>query len=129
MLVMELGQIGLITSLALVNGLVLLGLSLAIQKIFGISTTGKVKHESYECGMKPEMDAKVQFDIKYYLFAIMFIVFDVEFVFLMPWANLFNASEVGNRGFIIIEAFMFVSILMMGLVYAWKKGALNWNQD
>ncbi len=126
---MELGQIGLITSLALVNGLVLLILSLTIQKIFGISTKGKVKHESYECGMKPEMDAKVQFDIKYYLFAIMFIVFDVEFVFLMPWANLFNASEVGNRGFIIIEAFLFVAILLMGLIYAWKKGALNWNQD
>ncbi len=126
---MELGQIGLITCLALVNGLVLLGLSITIQKIFGISTKGKVKHESYECGMKPEMDAKVQFDIKYYLFAIMFIVFDVEFVFLMPWANLFNASEVGNRTFIIIEAFIFVGILMMGLVYAWKKGALNWNQE
>lgn len=126
---MVVGQIGLIAALALVNGLILLGLSAGIQKVFGIASPGIVKHESYECGMKPEMEASVQFDIKYYLFAILFIVFDVEFVFLMPWAGLFNASPVGNRGFIIIEAFVFVAILMLGLVYAWKKGALNWYQE
>ena len=125
---MEIGQIGLITGLALVNGLVLLGLSAFLQRFFGIYSPGAVKTEAYECGMKPEMDSKVQFDIKYYLFAIMFIVFDVEFVFLMPWANLFNVSN-GNRTFIIVEAFIFVGILMLGLIYAWKKGALNWNQD
>lgn len=126
---MELGQIGLITALALVNGLVLLGLSAVIQRTFGIYNPGGVKSETYECGMKPMMDAMVQFDIKYYLFAIMFIVFDVEFVFLMPWANLFNATEPGYRTFIIVEAFVFVFVLMIGLFYAWKKGALNWNQE
>lgn len=126
---MEIGQIGLIASLALVNGLILLGLSAGIQRFFGIYAPGGVKNESYECGMKSEMNANVQFDIKYYLFAILFIVFDVEFVFLMPWATLFNFTTVGNRMFIIIEAFIFVLILMFGLVYAWKKGALNWNQD
>jgi NADH:ubiquinone oxidoreductase subunit 3 (subunit A) len=125
---MELGQIGLISALALVNGLVLLGLSAGIQRFFGIYNPGGVKNESYECGMKSEMNAQVQFDIKYYLFAIIFIVFDVEFVFLMPWANLFNMIPAGQRGFIIIEAFIFVAILMVGLVYAWKKGAINWNQ-
>ncbi len=125
---MEIGQIGLISALALANGLVLLALSAGIQRVFGIFDPGGVKNESYECGMKPEMGAQVQFDIKYYLFAIIFIVFDVEFVFLMPWANLFNATQ-GNRTFIIIEAFIFVGILMLGLVYAFKKGALNWNQD
>jgi NADH:ubiquinone oxidoreductase subunit 3 (subunit A) len=46
----------------------------------------------------------------------------------MPWANLFNMIPAGQRGFIIIEAFIFVAILMVGLVYAWKKGAINWNQ-
>lgn len=125
---MEIGQIGLISALALANGLVLLGLSAGIQRVFGIHDPGGVKNESYECGMKPEMGAQVQFDIKYYLFAIIFIVFDVEFVFLMPWANLFNVAQ-GNRSFIIIEAFIFVGILALGLVYAWRKGALNWNQD
>lgn len=126
---MEIGQIGLIASLALVNGLILLGLSTVIQRFFGIYSPGAVKNESYECGMKPAMNANVQFDIKYYLFAILFIVFDVEFVFLMPWATLFNFSQAGNRMFIIVEAFIFVLILMFGLIYAWKKGALNWHQD
>lgn len=126
---MEIAQIGLIAALAMVNGLVLLGLSAVIQRFFGIYCPGGVKSESYECGMKSEMNAQVQFDIKYYLFAIIFIVFDVEFVFLMPWANLFNFTLAGDRMFIIIEAFIFVAILMVGLIYAWTKGALNWNQD
>lgn len=126
---MQTGQIGLIVALALVNGIVLLGLSLFLQKIFGIRKSGGVKNETYECGMKSEMDCQVQFDIKYYLFAILFIIFDVEFVFLMPWANLYNSLEVGTRGFIILETFIFVAILMVGLVYAWRKGALNWNQQ
>ncbi len=125
---MEIGQIGLISLVALFNGLILLGLSAVIQNFFSINDPGGKKTEVYECGMKSEMDAQVQFDIKYYLFAIIFIVFDVEFVFLMPWANLFNLSQ-GNRTFIIMEAFIFVGILMLGLVYAWKKGALDWNQD
>ena len=125
---MEIGQIGLISGLALLNGLVLLGLSKVIQYFFGIASPGGVKNEVYECGMKSEMEAQVQFDIKYYLFAIMFIVFDVEFVFLMPWANLFNLSSPGTRGFIIVEAFVFIAILGLGLIYAWNKGALNWNQ-
>ncbi len=125
---MEIGQIGLISLVALVNGLILLGLSAVIQRVFGIFNPGGKKTEVYECGMPSEMGAQVQFDIKYYLFAIIFIVFDVEFVFLMPWANLFNVAT-GNRSFIIIEAFIFVAILILGLVYAWKKGALNWNQD
>ncbi|MCE2928730.1 MAG: NADH-quinone oxidoreductase subunit A [Candidatus Caenarcaniphilales bacterium] len=126
---MTTAQIGLITALALVNGLVLLGLSTVIQRFFGIYNPGGMKNETYECGMKSEMNAQVQFDIKYYLFAIIFIVFDVEFVFLMPWANLFNAAAPGTRGFIIFEAFIFVGILAIGLIYAWRKGALNWHQE
>lgn len=126
---MESGQIAMIVSVALLNGIVLLWLSLGIQKLFGISNSGGVKNEVYECGMKSEMDSRIQFDIKYYLFAIMFIVFDVEFVFLMPWANIYNDLQAGTRGLIIFEAFVFVAILMLGLVYAWKKGALDWNQE
>jgi NADH:ubiquinone oxidoreductase subunit 3 (subunit A) len=126
---MIIGQIGLIAALALVNGLILLGLSALLQRIFGIYSPGGLKNEVYECGMKSEMDSHVQFDIKYYLFAIMFIVFDVEFVFLMPWASLFNLAQVGTRSFIIVEAFIFVAVLLLGLFYAWKKGALNWHQE
>ncbi len=126
---MEIGQIGIISVVAILNGLVLLGLSIAIQRIFGIYNPGAVKNDTYECGMKSEMESQVQFDIKYYLFAILFIIFDVEFVFLMPWANLFNFMEPGTRGFIIMEAFAFVAILLVGLFYAYKKGAIDWNQE
>ena len=126
---MQTAQIGLITVVALLNGVALLWLSLGIQKITGISNPGGVKNEPYECGMKAEMDSQVQFDIKYYLFAILFIIFDVEFVFLMPWANVYNSMQAGTRGFIIFEAFIFVAILLFGLVYAWNKGALNWDQE
>jgi len=126
---MEIGQIGIISVVAILNGLFLLGLSLAIQKICGIYNPGPVKNDTYECGMKSEMDSQVQFDIKYYLFAIMFVVFDVEFVFLMPWVSLFTFTEAGTRSFMIFEAFMFVAILLIGLLYAWKKGALDWNQE
>lgn len=126
---MVIGQIGLIVALALVMGLILLGLSAFLQRAFGIYNPGGIKNEPYECGMKPEMESQVQFDIKYYLFAILFIIFDVEFVFLMPWANIFNVKEPGTRTFIIIEAFIFVAILFLALIYAWKKGALSWNQE
>ncbi len=126
---MQIGQIALISALALVNGLVLLGLSTFLQRFFGIYSPNSVKAESYECGMKSEMEALVQFDIKYYLFAIIFIVFDVEFVFLMPWASLFIAAQPGTRSFIITEAFIFVAILALGLYYAIQKKALHWNQD
>lgn len=126
---MVIGQIGLIVALALVMGLILLGISAVVQRLCGIYNPGGVKNETYECGMKSEMDSQVQFDIKYYLFAILFIIFDVEFVFLMPWANIFNAKDPGTRTFIIVEAFIFVAILFLALIYAWKKGALNWNQD
>jgi NADH:ubiquinone oxidoreductase subunit 3 (subunit A) len=126
---MEVGQIGLISGLALLNGLILLGLSKFLQWFFGIASPAGVKTEVYECGMKSEMGAQVQFDIKYYLFAIMFIILDVEFVFLMPWANLFNMTAPGARTFIMIEAFIFVAILGLGIIYAWNKGALNWDQD
>lgn len=125
---MFLSQLAFISLLALSMGLILLGLSALIQRITGIYSPGGVKNESYECGMKPMMDSFVQFDIKYYLFAILFIIFDVEFVFLMPWANLYNSIPAGQRGFIIFEAFVFVFILLIALVYAWKKGALKWNQ-
>ena len=126
---MEIGQIGIISVVAILNGLVLLGLSIAIQRTFGIYNPSDVKNDTYECGMKSEMESQVHFDIKYYLFAILFIIFDVEFVFLMPWANLFNFMEAGTRGFIILEAFAFVAILLFGLFYAWKKGAIDWNQE
>lgn len=84
---------------------------------------GPEKLTSYESGIEPMGDAWIQFQIRYYMFALVFVIFDIETVFLYPWAMSFN--ELGLSAF--IEALVFVSILIIGLVYAWRKGALEWS--
>ncbi|KAL4009959.1 hypothetical protein IC575_030794 [Cucumis melo] len=81
------------------------------------------KLSSYESGIEPMGDAWVQFRIRYYMFALVFVVFDVETVFLYPWAMSFDVLGVS----VFIEALIFVLILIVGLVYAWRKGALEWS--
>lgn len=83
---------------------------------------GKVKQEPYECGVEVESDAWVQFRISYYIFAILFVVFDVEALFLFPWAVIFK--EAGLSGLLAMG--LFLMILAVGLVYAWIEGALEW---
>jgi NAD(P)H-quinone oxidoreductase subunit 3 len=78
---------------------------------------------SYESGCEPRGEAWIQFNIRYYMFALVFVIFDVETVFLYPWAVAF--SQLGLLAF--IEAIIFISILVLGLVYAWRKGALEWS--
>nr|YP_010704712.1 NADH dehydrogenase subunit 3 [Corydalis longicalcarata]UZG91812.1 NADH dehydrogenase subunit 3 [Corydalis longicalcarata] len=84
---------------------------------------GPEKLSSYESGIEPMDDAWLQFRIRYYMFALVFVVFDVETVFLYPWAMSFDV--LGVSGF--IEAFIFVLIPIVGSVYAWRKGALEWS--
>lgn len=121
----QLLQIGIFTVVGFVLGITLLLLSTIIQRFFGIYNPTKVKIESYECGMKVFHDSNIQFDVKYYLFALLFIVFDVEFVFLVPWAVIFDIAT--NKIYLIVEAFIFVFILVLGLVYAWRKGVLEFD--
>ena len=83
---------------------------------------GPTKNAPYECGMETEGDTWVQFRVQYYLFAILFVVFDVEALFLFPWAVVFK--EMGVPGLIAMGTFL--GILALGLVYAWQKGALEW---
>lgn len=83
---------------------------------------GKVKYEPYECGVETKGDAWVQFRISYYLFAILFVVFDVEALFLFPWAVIFK--EAGVSGLLAMA--LFLLILAAGLIYAWIEGALEW---
>ena len=80
------------------------------------------KDEAYECGIPTEGPTWIQFKVGYYLFAILFLIFDVETVFIFPWAVAFK--DVGMAAFIEIIIFFF--ILGLGLLYAWKKGALKW---
>src|SRR3954464_10655931 len=80
------------------------------------------KLSPYECGFEPFEDARMKFDVRYYLVAILFILFDLEIAFLFPWATVVN--EVGLPGF--VSMMIFLAILVVGFVYEWKKGALEW---
>ena len=82
----------------------------------------KTKQSTYECGMTPFGDSRIQFGVKYYMYALLFIIFDIEAVFLFPWAVSYNKLGI----FALIEAMIFIVILVIGLVYAWKKDALKW---
>ena len=83
---------------------------------------GKEKLKPYECGMETEGETWVQFRIPYYIFAILFVVFDVEALFLFPWAVVLR--EVGVLGLAAMGVFL--GILLVGLIYAWQEGALEW---
>ncbi len=81
-----------------------------------------VKYSVYECGVDPFTSATIRISVKFYLVALLFILFDLEAAFLYPWAVLFR--DLGLFGF--VEMAIFVGILLVGLIYAWKKGALDW---
>ncbi|MBX9598262.1 MAG: NADH-quinone oxidoreductase subunit A [Burkholderiales bacterium] len=80
------------------------------------------KNSPYECGFEAFEDARVKFDVRYYLIAILFILFDLEIAFLLPWALVFKV--LGMYGFIVMS--IFLAILIAGFIYVWKKGALEW---
>jgi NADH-quinone oxidoreductase subunit A len=80
------------------------------------------KLTTYECGENPQGSAWVQFNIRFYVFALIFIVFDVEAVFLLPWAVVFK--QIGPIAF--VEGLIFIAILVVGLAYVWRKGDLEW---
>jgi NAD(P)H-quinone oxidoreductase subunit 3 len=84
---------------------------------------GVERRTTYESGMEPIGGAWIQFNIRYYMFSLVFVIFDVETVFLYPWAVAFN--QLGLLAF--VEALIFIAILVVGLVYAWRKGALEWS--
>nr|YP_009732784.1 NADH-plastoquinone oxidoreductase subunit 3 [Buxbaumia aphylla]QHU77126.1 NADH-plastoquinone oxidoreductase subunit 3 [Buxbaumia aphylla] len=98
-------------------------LTFSISKILAPISKGPEKLTSYESGIEPMGDACIQFQIRYYMFALVFVIFDVETVFLYPWAM--SLDQLGTFAF--IEALIFVFILIIGLVYAWRKGALEWS--
>ena len=100
-------------------GLVLLGLGF----LFGSGSKDKEKLSPYECGFEPFEDSRMKFDVRYYLVAILFIIFDLETAFLIPWAV--SLDVIG--GFCLIAMAIFLIILVVGFIYEWKKGALEWD--
>jgi len=87
------------------------------------SAPNPIKSDTYECGMETEGNTWVQFNFRYYFFALVFVIFDIEAVFLYPWAVAFR--QVKLFGF--VEALIFVVILVVGYLYAWRKRALEWH--
>jgi len=83
------------------------------------------KNSTYECGMVPFKDARGRFDVRFYLIGMLFILFDVEIVFLYPWAILFDRFNPVIFGF--VEMILFIAVLLFGYVYVWRKGALDWS--
>ena len=96
--------------------------------ILGPNRPDAEKNSPYECGFEAFEDARMKFDVRYYLVAILFILFDLEIAFLFPWAAIYKdivASE-SIKLFGFIEMLVFVTVLVVGYIYAWAKGALEW---
>lgn len=109
--------------LATVIGFILVGSALIGSRLLAPFSSSREKETSYECGMLPAAaPIRGQVHIRYYLFAILFLIFDVEAVFLFPWAVTF--VDIGKAAF--YEMVLFIAILGAGLAYAWKKGVLQW---
>jgi NADH-quinone oxidoreductase subunit A len=96
--------------------------TIAMSSIVGTKKTTPEKMMPYECGVDPIGSARRRFPVKFFIIAVLFIIFDIEAVFLYPWAVIFKDLKV----FGFIEMGIFILILFVGLIYAWKKGALEW---
>jgi NADH-quinone oxidoreductase subunit A len=106
---------------------ILVGLAIGVAPqvigfILGPNRPDPAKNSPYECGFEAFEDARMKFDVRYYLIAILFILFDLEIAFLFPWAV--ALKEIGWIGF--IDMMIFLAILVLGFVYMWIKGALDW---
>lgn len=118
------GQIGILVIIALIFPVGALVTSWAFRslRIRPGGDTNPVKEDTYECGLRTEGPSLVQFNFRYYYLALLFVLFDVEIVFLFPWALVFD--KVGVAGY--FEGIVFIGILSLGILYAWRKRALEW---
>jgi NADH-quinone oxidoreductase subunit A len=108
--------------LFIIVALVFGGAMIAVGWVLGPHRPDSEKLSPYECGFEAFEDARMKFDVRYYLVAILFILFDLEIAFLFPWAITLN--EIGPFGF--WSMMIFLAVLVVGFVYEWKKGALEW---
>jgi len=106
----------------LLAGIIFAIIAIGIGRVFGNSSTNPEKGQPYECGIETQGTTWVQFNVGYYLFALVFLVFDVEIVFLYPWATVLK--DMGMTAF--MEILFFTLFLFMGLLYAYKMKALTW---
>jgi len=112
----------LVLAMFVVIGTLFVPVTLLAARLLAPSKPEPKKLTTYECGSQPVGPPWVQFRIGYYVYALLFVVFDIETVFLYPWAVAFNRMGA----FILVEMLVFIGILAFGLAYAWKEGALSW---
>jgi NADH-quinone oxidoreductase subunit A len=112
----------IITATGIATGMIVLS------AILGHRKYSRVKMQAYECGMTPTGDAKHRFSVRFYLVAMLFILFDVEAIFMIPWAVVYRelTQKYGMFGF--GEMMVYLGIVLVGFFYIWKKGALDWNR-
>jgi len=110
--------IGLFVIIAILFPIIALALAFIIRP----KKPNPVKSSTYECGLETIGETWVQFRVQYYIYALVFVIFDIETVFLYPWAVAYNKLGL----FALVEMFIFLVILFGGLIYAWRKGALEW---
>lgn len=110
--------IGIFAVIAILFPLIALALAFVVRP----KKPNPIKSSTYECGLETVGETWVQFRVQYYIYALVFVIFDVETVFLYPWAVAYNKLGL----FALVEMFIFLAILAAGLIYAWRKGALEW---
>ncbi|GAC1400356.1 MAG: NADH-quinone oxidoreductase subunit A [Pyrinomonadaceae bacterium] len=100
-----------------------------ISQLFGQRRRTPTKQMPYECGKDPVGSARERFSVKFYLIAMIFVLFDIELIFMTPWAVVFRQfRDAGHGGFIYAEMMTFVVLLLIGYIYVWKKGLFDWGQ-
>ncbi|MEJ7711769.1 MAG: NADH-quinone oxidoreductase subunit A [Pyrinomonadaceae bacterium] len=102
-------------------------LPIVLGRLFRPNIYLRAKMRPYECGIDPQTDAHDRFTVRFYIIAMLFLIFEVETIFLLPWALIFMGENVSFTAFALIEMFVFMGILILGFYYAWRKGALEWS--
>jgi NADH-quinone oxidoreductase subunit A len=110
--------------------------NIVLSHVVGKRKNTRAKLMPYECGMDPVGSAHQRFSVKFYLIAMLFILFDIEAVFLLPWAVVFKTMSSAltlhgqpARSFVFFEMMIFIAVLLVGYVYVWKKGLFEWNRN
>ena len=110
--------------------------NIVLSHVVGKRKNTRAKLMPYECGMDPVGSAHQRFSVKFYLIAMLFILFDIEAVFLLPWAVIFKKAMSRviingqyGRSFVFFEMMIFIAVLLVGYVYVWKKGLFEWNRN
>lgn len=111
-----------IVAIFIIFGILLPIVALTLGRALRPNRPSEEKLTTYESGNEPTAESRIRFNIRYYLFALMFVIFDVETVFLYPWAVAYHRLGL----FALVEMLIFIALLVVGLIYAWKKKVLQW---